>query len=197
MGTDRPRKITTIYLGIFKGQQRRHRTPQETRCFYRTASLISGRAIPGTRTLTKKRENFFPGSSVDVSEVRLRYRNLVPKGWCLSRVPGWGILTPFPFGRRSETNTSMCVRFGRRLVRTDFSDPLGRLTHVQLRSMEPFSSFSPQGSHLVFANTTHRSATGALQAGSRRHLQTHATATLPTPLRRKPPRGSSAVAGRV
>ncbi|KAG8170824.1 hypothetical protein JTE90_016067 [Oedothorax gibbosus] len=83
----------------------------------------------------------------------------------------------------------MCLRFGRRLaserisrsLRTD--DPCSTAVH-----MEPFSSFSPQGSHLSICYY-HKICTGG---GSRRAHAGTFKRTPPRPsysLRRKTPRG--------
>ncbi|KAG8170649.1 hypothetical protein JTE90_017296, partial [Oedothorax gibbosus] len=72
-----------------------------------------------------------------------------------------------------------------------------RLTHVLTAvHMEPFSSFSPQGSHLIFATTTKIctvAAPGGLTPGTFQR-------TPPRPsysLRRKPPRGKLCRSGPV
>ncbi|KAG8156061.1 hypothetical protein JTE90_019125, partial [Oedothorax gibbosus] len=83
----------------------------------------------------------------------------------------------------------MCLRFGRRLAsETDFSDPLGPTDPCSTAvHMEPFSSFSPQGSHLsicYYHQDLHRwRLQGGLTPGTfnARHRDP------PTTLRRKPP----------
>ncbi|KAG8170980.1 hypothetical protein JTE90_004085, partial [Oedothorax gibbosus] len=165
----------TLSPSDFKGQQRRTGHRKRRGAFTRTASLSPDEPIPGTRTLTKK-DNSSPGPpSTSPSSVALPH--LVPKD--LSPCPGWGILTPFPFGRQRDKHEHVFAfrqtsRFG-----TDFSDPLGPTDPCSTAvHMEPFSSFSPQGSHLsicYYHQDLHR---WRLQAGSRPAPSTHATATL-------------------
>ncbi|KAG8156232.1 hypothetical protein JTE90_001006 [Oedothorax gibbosus] len=92
----------------------------------------------------------------------------------------------------------MCLRL-RQTSRfgTDFSDPLGPTDPCSTAvHMEPFSSFSPQGSHLsicYYHQDLHR---WRLQAGSRPAPSTHATATLLLTGGVNLHEGSSAVAAR-
>ena len=62
----------------FQGPTGVHRTPQEPRCFTGTTSLSPGKPIPGSPTLTKKRELFpgprptYPSSLASPHSTRLR-----------------------------------------------------------------------------------------------------------------------------
>ncbi|KAG8171459.1 hypothetical protein JTE90_021685 [Oedothorax gibbosus] len=125
--------------------------------------------------LLQRKDNSSPGPpSTSPSSVALPH--LVPKD--LSPCPGWGILTPFPFGRQRDKHEHVFAfrqtsRFG-----TDFSDPLGPTDPCSTAvHMEPFSSFSPQGSHLSICYYT-KICPGGGSGGSRPAPSTHATATL-------------------
>ncbi|KAG8170679.1 hypothetical protein JTE90_011851, partial [Oedothorax gibbosus] len=113
--------------------------------------------------LLQRKDNSSPGPpSTSPSSVALPH--LVPKD--LSPCPGWGILTPFPFGRQRDKHEHVFAfrqtsRFG-----TDFSDPLGPTDPCSTAvHMEPFSSFSPQGSHLSILLLPPRSAPVAAPGG--------------------------------
>ncbi|KAG8155919.1 hypothetical protein JTE90_010973 [Oedothorax gibbosus] len=164
---------------VFKGQQRRTGHRKRRGAF--TARPYSGRAIPGTELLQRK-DNLFPRVPVDVSEFGC-VPHLVPRAYL---GPGWGILNPFPFGRQRD-KTQMCLRFGRLSFGTDFSDPLGRLTHVQLCSRNP-SPFILKAL-IVFATTT-KSAPVAVQGA---HAPPSTPPRDPPITAGKPPRGKSAV----
>lgn len=154
---------------ICKGRQRRTGHRKSRGAFTGTATLSPDEPIPGSRSLTKKRQ-LFPGSSVAVSEFGcVAALGLEARSPC----PGRGILTPFPFGLGGTSFIAMS-RFG-----TDFSDPLGPTDPCSTAvHMEPFSSFSPQGSHLsicYYHQDLHRRR---LQAGSRPAPSTLSAATL-------------------
>ena len=158
---------------IFKGRQRCTGHRKRRGAFTRTASLSSDDPIPGTRTLTKKRQ-LFPGASVDVSEFGC-VTALGPEGPI--SVSGSGNINPIPFrsaARQTREVFETTSRFG-----TDFSDSLGPTDPCSTAvHMEPFSSFSPQGSHLsicYYHQDLHR---WRLQAGSRPAPSTRATANL-------------------
>ena len=157
---------------ICKGRQRRTGHRKSRGAFTGTASLSPDEPIPGTRTLTKKRQ-LFPGSSVDVSEFGC-VTALVPEGTI--SVSGLGNIDPIPF--RSARDLFF-LHHSRSRFGTDFSDPLGPTDPCSTAvHMEPFSTFSPQGSHLsicYYHQDLHR---WRLQAGSRPAPSTLATATL-------------------
>lgn len=79
----------------FQGPTEVHRTPQEPRCFTGTTSLSPGKPIPGSPSLTKKRE-LFPGlpptSPSSFALPHMARKDQTP-------MPGSGILTRFPFDR--------------------------------------------------------------------------------------------------
>ncbi|KAG8170835.1 hypothetical protein JTE90_008085, partial [Oedothorax gibbosus] len=136
---------------------------------------ISGRA-DSRDTNSYKEKILFPGSSVDVSEFGC-VTALGPEGPI--SVSGLGNINPIPFRSQRDKHEHVFAfrqtsRFG-----TDFSDPLGPTDPCSTAvHMEPFSSFSPQGSHLsicYYHQDLHR---WRLQAGSRPAPSTHATATL-------------------
>ena len=90
----------------FQGPTEVHRTPQEPRCFTETTSLSPGKPIPGSPSLTKKRE-LFPGLQ-PTSPSSFALPHMTPKG--NSPRPSAGILTRFPFdevqeGPASERNS--------------------------------------------------------------------------------------------
>ncbi|KAL5015031.1 hypothetical protein ScPMuIL_009303 [Solemya velum] len=125
----------TLSPSDFQGPTGVHRTPQEPRCFTGTTSLSPGKPIPGSSSLTKKRE-LFPGLP-PTSPSSFALPHLAREGQ--SPCPSSGILTRFPFDRR-RANAFLCLvhrpRFG-----TEFSyllgptDPCSTAVH-----MEPFST---------------------------------------------------------
>ena len=125
----------------------------------------------------QRKDNSSPGPpSTSPSSVALPH--LCPRA--LSPCPGWGILTPFPFGRQRDEHCDCVRHLG--LVsrfRTDFSDPLGPTDPCSTAvHMEPFSTFSPQGSHLSICYYHQDLHQRRLQAGSRPAPSTLAAATL-------------------
>ncbi|KFM60918.1 hypothetical protein X975_13633, partial [Stegodyphus mimosarum] len=122
----------------------------------------------------QRKDNSSPGlPSTSPSSVALPH--LEPK--LQSPCPGWGILTPFPFGRQGDklANSMLLTSpFG-----TDFSDRLGPTDPCSTAvHMEPFSTFSPQGSHLSICYYHQDLHQRRLQAGSRPAPSTHTAATL-------------------
>ena len=83
----------TLSPSDFQGPTEVHRTPQEPRCFTGTTSLSPGKPIPGSPSLTKKRE-LFPGlpptSPSSFASPHMAREDQTP-------MPGSGILTRFPF----------------------------------------------------------------------------------------------------
>ena len=80
----------------FQGPTGVHRTTREARCFTATTSLSPGEPIPGSPSLTKKRE-LFPGLP-PTSPTSFALPHAAPESQ--SPCPGSGILTRFPFDRR-------------------------------------------------------------------------------------------------
>jgi hypothetical protein len=80
---------------LFQGTNWAHRTPQEPWCFVGTTLVSRGKPIPRGPSLNKKRK-LLPGPSQWLG-VSFALPRLTPKG-SRSPWPGWGILTPFPFG---------------------------------------------------------------------------------------------------
>ena len=77
----------------FQGPTGAHRTPQEPRCFTGTTSLSPAKPIPGSPSLTKKRE-LFPGPPPT------SLRSFALPHWTLVRsisVLGFGNINPIPF----------------------------------------------------------------------------------------------------
>ncbi|KAG8170809.1 hypothetical protein JTE90_008895 [Oedothorax gibbosus] len=174
MGTDRHENYT-ISLGFSRANRGAPDTARDAVLLREQRPYLRTSRFQGHELLQRK-DNSSPGPpSTSPSSVALPH--LVPKD--LSPCPGWGILTPFPFGRQRDKHEHVFAfrqtsRFG-----TDFSDPLGPTDPCSTAvHMEPFSSFSPQGSHLsicYYHQDLHR---WRLQAGSRPAPSTHATATL-------------------
>ena len=85
----------TMSPSDFQGPMEVPRTPQEPRCFTGTTSLSPGKPIPGSPSLTKKRE-LFPGlpptSPSSFALPHMARKDQTP-------MPGSGILTRFPFDR--------------------------------------------------------------------------------------------------
>ena len=117
----------------FQGPTEVPRTPQEPRCFTGTTSLSPDKPIPGSPSLTKKRE-LFPGlpptSPSLVALPHMAQEDQTP-------MPGSGILTRFPFDRM---RASSFWRWQWPRFRTEFpyllgpTDPCSTAVH-----MEPFS----------------------------------------------------------
>ncbi|KAG8171513.1 hypothetical protein JTE90_017345 [Oedothorax gibbosus] len=163
MGTDRHENYT-ISLGFSRANRGAPDTARDAVLLREQRPYLRTSRFQGHELLQRK-DNSSPGPpSTSPSSVALPH--LVPKD--LSPCPGWGILTPFPFGRQRDKHEHVFAfrqtsRFG-----TDFSDPLGPTDPCSTAvHMEPFSSFSPQGSHLsicYYHQDLHR---WRLQAGSR------------------------------
>ncbi|KAG8171207.1 hypothetical protein JTE90_003508 [Oedothorax gibbosus] len=160
---------------IFKGQQRRTGHRKRRGAFTRTRPYLRTSRFQGHELLQRK-DNSSPGPpSTSPSSVALPHFG--PEGPI--SVSGLGNINPIPFRSGSETNTSMCFAF-RQTSRfgTDFSDPLGPTDPCSTAvHMEPFSSFSPQGSHLsicYYHQDLHR-------WGSRRAHARHLQRTPPRP----------------
>lgn len=118
----------------------------------------------------QRKDNSSPGPP-STSPSSVASPHLGPK--TRSPCPGWGILTPFPFGRQRDSRI-LRSRFG-----TDFSDPLGPTDPCSTAvHMEPFSTFSPQGSHLSICYYHQDLRLRGLQAGSRPAPSTLPAATL-------------------
>lgn len=128
----------TMSPSDFQGPTEVHRTLQEPQCFTGTTSLSPGKPIPGSSSLTKKRE-LFPGlpptSPSSFALPHMAREDQTP-------MPGSGILTRFPFDRRRAHSCFVCFesRYCPRF-RTVFTyllgptDPCSTAVH-----MEPFST---------------------------------------------------------
>jgi hypothetical protein len=122
----------------FQGPTGAHRTPQEPRCFTGTTSLSPAKPIPGSPSLTKKRE-LFPGPPpTSLRSFALPHWTLAGRSPC----SGSGILTRFPFdGSRACLCFVSFVQSPNPAFRTEFSyllgptDPCSTAVH-----MEPFST---------------------------------------------------------
>lgn len=121
----------------FHGPTAAHRTAQEPRCFTGTTSLSPGKPIPGSPSLTKKRE-LFPGPRpTSPRSFALPHWSLAGRSPC----SGSGILTRFPFARKQGVLFVMCASALPRVFRTEFpyglgpTDPCSTAVH-----MEPFST---------------------------------------------------------
>ena len=89
----------------FQGPTGAHRTPREARCFTGTTSLSPDKPIPGSPSLTKKRE-LFPGLP-PTSPGSFALPHWTTGGGRSPR-PGSGILTRFPFDK--EGLPILCLR---------------------------------------------------------------------------------------
>jgi hypothetical protein len=99
----------------FQGPTRAHRTPREPRCFWVTTSLSPARPIPGSPSLTKKRQ-LFPGLSLTSSSrfalphlFRKRRRNAA-ETISTSR---FGNINPIPFQLKGSFKLITMLRFER------------------------------------------------------------------------------------
>ncbi|KAG8170501.1 hypothetical protein JTE90_017613 [Oedothorax gibbosus] len=161
MGTDRHEKLHYLPR-IFKGQQRRTGHRKETRWLLREQRPYLRTSRFQGHELLQRKDNS-SRSSVDVSEFGC-VTALGPEGPI--SVSGFGEYYPFPFGRQRDKHEHVFAfrqtsRFG-----TDFSDPLGPTDPCSTAvHMEPFSSFSPQGSHLSILLLPPRSAPVAAPGG--------------------------------
>ncbi|KAG8170478.1 hypothetical protein JTE90_002050, partial [Oedothorax gibbosus] len=136
------------------------------------------RADSGTRNSYKERY------SSPVLRRRLRVRDticvtaLVPKDYLVS---GLGNINPYSLSVGQRTKTEHVFAFRQTsLASTDFflSDPLDRLTHVQLLFTDPSPSFRSSGSHLsICLLSTHQYLH---RGGSRRAHARHFNARLAT-----------------
>ena len=129
----RPGVKITLSPQDFQGPTRAHRTPREARCFTGTTSLSPDKPIPGSPSLTKKRE-LFPGlPPTSPGSVALPHWTT---GGGRSPRPGSGILTRFPFDKEGRHTLNDCPRFG-----TEFSYLLGPTDPCSIAvHMEPFST---------------------------------------------------------
>ncbi|KAG8171723.1 hypothetical protein JTE90_000957 [Oedothorax gibbosus] len=167
MGTD-PRGekfhyLPRIFLGAQKGAPD---TGGE-----KDAVLFKENSVPHLRTsrfqgheILQRKDNSFPRGGPSTSPSSVALPHLVRRTY--SPCPGWGIL-PHPLSSQRDKHEHVFA-FGRRLASERISPiPLGPTDPCfqLLFHMEPFSSFSPQGSHLIFATTTKISPV-RLQAGS-------------------------------
>ena len=95
----------TVSPSDFQGPMEVPRTPQEPRCFTGTTSLSPGKPIPGSPSLTKKRE-LFPGlpptSPSSFALPHMAREDQTP-------MPGSGILTRFPFDRIRASSIEMAI----------------------------------------------------------------------------------------
>ncbi|KAG8171796.1 hypothetical protein JTE90_021813 [Oedothorax gibbosus] len=129
MGTDRHENYT-ISPRIFKGQQRRTGHRKRRGCFLREQRPYLRTSRFQGHELLQRKDNSSPGPPSTSSEFGC-VTALGPEGPI--SVSGWGILTPFPFGRQRDKHEHVFAfrqtsRFG-----TDFLRSLRTgLTHVQL-----------------------------------------------------------------
>lgn len=129
-----------------------------------TSSLSPGKPIPGSQSLTKKRQ-LFPGP-LPTSPSRFASPHETPKG--RSPHPGSGMLTRFPFGRRRAVFRSLKQRPS---FRTDLSYPLGPTDPCSTAvHMEPFSTSALKILTRVFATTTKICTSGGSGRARARHL---------------------------
>ncbi|KAG8171369.1 hypothetical protein JTE90_007611 [Oedothorax gibbosus] len=110
-----PDENYTISLGFSRANRGAPDTARDAG-FYENSVPISGRADSRDTKLLQRKDNSSPGPpSTSPSSVALPH--LVPKD--LSPCPGWGILTPFPFGRQRDKHEHVFA-FRRRLARNGF-----------------------------------------------------------------------------
>ncbi|KAG8155776.1 hypothetical protein JTE90_014220 [Oedothorax gibbosus] len=184
-------KNYTIALG-FSGPTEAHRTPARDAVFYENTSLSPYE--PDSRDTNSYKEKI---TLPRVLRRRLRVSVALPHFGHEGpiSVPGWGILTPFPFGRQRDKHSMwFAFRQTSSLSERHFSDPFGPTDPCSTAvHMETFSSFSPQGSHLSICYY-HQICTGG---GSRRAHARQPSTHPPRPsysLRVNLHEGSSAVA---
>ncbi|KAG8156154.1 hypothetical protein JTE90_012172, partial [Oedothorax gibbosus] len=161
-GTDRP-KITL--LPRFSRPKRRpgHR---KTGGFLREQGPYLRRPIPGKELLQEK--IIFPRVPVDSPSFG-SLPHWGPKD--LSPCRGLGKINPSLLVAREKHEHVFCV-FGQTSASERVSsDPLDRLTHFQLLSQKPFSSFSPQGLPLSFLHFYPKISPGRLPRAHARDLK--------------------------
>ncbi|GIX73937.1 hypothetical protein CDAR_106881 [Caerostris darwini] len=174
MGTDR-HENHTISLGFARADRSAPDTARAAVLLREQRPYLRTSRFQGHELLQRK-DNSSPGlPSTSPSSVALPHSS--PRA--LSPCPGWGILTPFPFGRQRDEHTCRGRHLSMSRFRTDFSDPLGPTDPCSTAvHMEPFSNFSPQGSHLSICYYHQDLHQRRLQAGSRPAPSTLAAATL-------------------
>ncbi|KAG8172106.1 hypothetical protein JTE90_014859 [Oedothorax gibbosus] len=175
MGTDRHENYT-ISLGFSRANRGAPDTARDA-VLLREQRPYSGRA-DSRDTNSYKEKITLPRVLRRRLRVRLRYRTLVPKD--LSPCPGWGILTPFPFGRQRDKHEHVfCVSADVSLRNGFLPIPYDRLDPCQLLvtwNPSPASVLKAlKLSICYYHQDLHR---WRLQAGSRPAPSTHATATL-------------------
>ena len=123
----------TVSVGFSRADRDAPDTARAAVLYGNPVSLSPGKPIPGSESLTKKRE-LFPGSR-PTSPTSFALPHMAPEDQ--SPCPGSGILTRFPFDpTRAPFTRETVLRF-----RTDFSyllgptDPCSTAVH-----MEPFST---------------------------------------------------------
>ena len=142
---------------IFKGQRELTGRRRNRDAFQGTGPSLGANPFQGALPFTKKRE-LSPGLP-PASPGSVALPHWTPRGTHL-RHSGFGDLNPTPFG------TALAHLSGP-------TDPCSTAVH-----MEPFSSFSPQGSHLSICYYHQDLHQRRLQAGSRPAPSTLAAATL-------------------
>ncbi|KAG8156226.1 hypothetical protein JTE90_012441 [Oedothorax gibbosus] len=141
MGTDRHENYT-ISLGFSRANRGAPDTARD-RCFYENSVPISGRADSRDTNSYKEKNNSSPVLRRRL-RVRLRYR-LGPEGPI--SVSGWGILTPFPFGRQRDKHEHVFA-FRETLARNGFlrslrpTDPCSTAVHMETLLQLQSSRFS-------------------------------------------------------
>ena len=158
----------TVSVGFSRADTDAPDTARAAVLYGNPVSLSPGKPIPGSESLTKKRE-LFPGSA-PTSPTSFALPHMAPKD--LSPCPGSGILTRFPFDpTRAQINwlKSTVLRF-----RTEFSyllgptDPCSTAVH-----MEPFSTSVFRGLVGIFATTTEICTRGGSSRARARTFDAH------------------------
>ncbi|GIY54503.1 uncharacterized protein CEXT_675241 [Caerostris extrusa] len=126
MGTDR-HENHTISLGFARADRSAPDTARAAVLLREQRPYLRTSRFQGHELLQRK-DNSSPGlPSTSPSSVALPHSS--PRA--LSPCPGWGILTPFPFGRQRDEHTLAVVgTLSMSRFRTDFSDPLGPNSHL-------------------------------------------------------------------
>ncbi|KAG8156202.1 hypothetical protein JTE90_019975, partial [Oedothorax gibbosus] len=140
-----------------------HRTPKKRAVLLREQRPYLRTSRFQGHELLQRKDNSSPGPRRRLLSVCVTA--LGPEGPI--SVSGLGNINPFPFVG-SETNTSMCLRFGgtSRFGRGFLRSLRTALTHFSTAvHMEPFSSFSPQGFSLEYLLLPPRSAPVAAPGG--------------------------------
>jgi len=149
----RPGVKITLPRQDFQGPTAAHRTPREARCFTGTTSLSPAQPIPGSPSLTKKRE-LFPGlPPTSPGAFALPHRTPPAPIKAPERpisTPGFGNINPIPFRLRKGTRVTATKPTNDRPTDRRHTVLLNGALHW-LRTMTPCSTGCSHGTFSHFS----------------------------------------------